>query len=206
MAYRCAVCFWLLTFVCCDGFAHSLRAQRAVAPAANNALYTSPASVAARTPRLVRYDLRVSDTTWTIAGVRNHALATNDSVPAPTLTFTEGDTALIYVHNRTRKTVSFHWHGILLPNRYDGVPMLNTELIEPSQVHEFKFALKQHGTSWYHSHTRLNEQLGQYGAIVIYPPTPLAMPDQVVVLSDWTNLFSLTTQYYIAVTQRPYSP
>jgi len=179
--------FWLLTLVYCTGFAHSLRAQRPVAPAAYNALYASPAAVAARTPRLVRYDLRVSDTTWTIGGVRNLALATNGSVPAPTLTFTEGDTALIYVHNRTRKTVSFHWHGILLPNRYDGVPMLNTELIEPGQTHEFKFTLKQHGTSWYHSHTRLNEQLGQYGAIVIYPPTPLALPDQVVLLSDWTK-------------------
>ncbi|OGX91667.1 multicopper oxidase family protein [Hymenobacter coccineus] len=164
-----------------------MRAQAPVAPAAYSALYAAPAAVAARAPRLVRYDLHVRDTTWTIAGVSNHALATNGSIPAPTLTFTEGDTALIYLHNQTRKTVSFHWHGLLLPNRYDGVPMLNTELIEPGQVHEFRFALKQHGTSWYHSHTRLNEQLGQYGAIVIYPPTPLALPDQVVLLSDWTK-------------------
>ena len=59
---RRAVRFWLLTFVYCAGFAHSLRAQRPVAPAAYHALYASPAAVAARTPRLVRYDLRVSAT------------------------------------------------------------------------------------------------------------------------------------------------
>ena len=156
-------------------------------PAAYAPLYQNADAAAARTPRLVRYDLRVSDTTWTIGGYRNHALATNGSIPAPTLTFTEGDTALIYVRNATNGTVSFHWHGMILPNRYDGVPILTTEIIEPGAVHEYRFAIKQHGTFWYHSHTMLNEQLGQYGAIVIYPPTPLTVPDRVVLLSDWTT-------------------
>ncbi|WP_166648244.1 multicopper oxidase family protein [Hymenobacter sp. UV11] len=175
---------WLLLALL--SLAQAAGAQQ-VQPAAYNALYASPVAAAARASRTVRYDLNVRDTTWTIAGIRNHALATNGMVPSPTLTFTEGDTALIYLHNQTQKTVSFHWHGLLLPNRYDGVPMLTTELIEPGQVHEFKFALKQHGTFWYHSHSRLDEQKGQYGAIVIYPPTPLATPDHVVLLSDWTK-------------------
>ncbi|MGI4869673.1 MAG: multicopper oxidase domain-containing protein [Janthinobacterium lividum] len=157
-------------------------------PAAYAALYSDPAGAAARTNRrTVRYDLRVTDTTLTIGGVRNRALVTNGQLPAPTLTFTEGNTALIYVHNASRKSISFHWHGMLLPNRYDGVPMLTTAPIEPGQTLKYKFPLVQHGTLWYHSHTRLNEQLGQYGAIVVYPPTPLATPDHVVLLSDWTK-------------------
>ncbi|WP_457071675.1 multicopper oxidase domain-containing protein [Hymenobacter sp. UYAg731] len=56
-------------------------------------------------------------------------------------------TALIYGHNRTRKTVLFHWPVILLPNRHDGLPILNMELIEPGQMHELRFALRQHGPS-----------------------------------------------------------
>ncbi|NML66610.1 multicopper oxidase domain-containing protein [Hymenobacter sp. RP-2-7] len=156
-------------------------------PAAYAGLYSSPEAARTRTPRLVRYDLAVRDTVLVRGGARNHALATNGQVPAPTLTSTEGDTALIYVRNNTGRTISFHWHGMLLPNRYDGVPILTTEPIAPGTVHTYRFAIKQHGTLWYHSHTRLNEQLGQYGPIVVYPPTPLPTPDQVVLLSDWTR-------------------
>src|SRR5690606_20740912 len=82
-------------------------------------------------------------------GKKMHALATNGQIPAPTLRFTEGDTAVIYVHNRTKNTVSFHWHGILLSNKFDGVPLLTTELIEPGDTYLFKFKIIQHGTYWY---------------------------------------------------------
>ncbi len=85
------------------------------------------------------YNLTVSDTTVNYTGKKRRALATNGQIPAPTLRFAEGDTAIIYVHNRTKKTVSFHWHGILLPNKFDGVPLLTTELIEPGETHLFKF-------------------------------------------------------------------
>ena len=164
--------------------AHAQQAR----PAAYAALYSDPAGAAARPDRhLVRYHLRVTDTTLTIGGVRSRALVTNSQLPAPTLTFTEGDTALIYVHNASRKSISFHWHGMLLPNQYDGVPILTTTPIGPGKTLTYKFPLVQHGTLWYHSHTLLNEQLGQYGAIVVYPPTPLTTPDHVVLLSDWTK-------------------
>ena len=156
-------------------------------PAAYDELYSNRAAAAARPPRTTRYDLRVRDSTWTMAGHKVHALATNGGFPSPTLTFTEGDTALIYVHNASAKSISFHWHGLVIPNRYDGVPILNTVPIEPGMTHEFKLALRQHGTYWYHSHTKLNEQLGQYGALIIYPPAPPPTADHVVLLSDWTK-------------------
>src|SRR5690606_20771215 len=77
------------------------------------------------------YNLTVSDTTVNYTGKKMSALATNGQIPAPTLRFTEGDTAVIYVHNRTKNTVSFHFHGILLPNKFDMVPLLTTKLIVP---------------------------------------------------------------------------
>jgi FtsP/CotA-like multicopper oxidase with cupredoxin domain len=44
----------------------------------------------------------------------------------PTLTFTEGDTAEIIVHNQLKESTSLHWHGLYLPNKEDGVPLFNS--------------------------------------------------------------------------------
>ena len=64
---------------------------------------------------------------------------------------------------------SVHWHGLLLPNFYDGVPYLSTPPIMPGETFTYEFAIKQAGTYWYHSHTGLQEQKGVYGSIQINP-------------------------------------
>jgi FtsP/CotA-like multicopper oxidase with cupredoxin domain len=53
----------------------------------------------------------------------------------------------------------------------------------------FRFKIRQHGTYWYHSHTRLQEQKGIFGAIVIHPRERTIAYDRdvVVVLSDWSD-------------------
>ena len=144
-------------------------------------------SLTTRTGKVVSYRLTVADTIVNFTGKPTRALATNGQIPAPTLNFTEGDSARLFVTNRTRGTVSFHWHGLLLPNQYDGVPMLNTALIEPGETYLASFPIIQHGTYWYHSHTELQEQKGLYGSIVIQPATPIATKEKVVVLSDFTE-------------------
>jgi FtsP/CotA-like multicopper oxidase with cupredoxin domain len=84
---------------------------------------------------------------------------------------------------------SVHWHGLLLPNFYDGVPYLTTPPIEPGHTQKYEFPLNQSGTYWYHSHTMLQEQSGVYGSIVIDPREESLEYDKelVMVLSDWTN-------------------
>ena len=74
--------------------------------------------------KLVRYDLYVRDTVVNFTGKPKRALAVNGQIPMPTLTFTEGDTAAIYVHNQLNEETSLHWHGLFLPNKEDGVPNL----------------------------------------------------------------------------------
>ncbi len=133
------------------------------------------------------YHLTVADTVVNFTGKPTPALATNGSIPAPTLNFTEGDSARIYVTNRTEGTVSFHWHGLLLPNEYDGVPMLNTSLIRPGDTYVASFPIIQHGTYWYHSHTEFQEQKGLYGSIVIQPKAGTPTKEKVVLLSDFTE-------------------
>ena len=135
----------------------------------------------------VRYDLYIKDTTVNYTGTRVDAISINGQIPAPTLYFTEGDTALIYVHNMMHHETSIHWHGLLLPNEQDGVSYLTTAPIMHHTTHIFKFPLKQSGTYWYHSHTMLQEQSGMYGALIIHKRNEKVHNEEVVLLSDWSD-------------------
>ncbi|OJV17285.1 MAG: hypothetical protein BGO21_25675 [Dyadobacter sp. 50-39] len=138
----------------------------------------------------VEYHLYVNDTLANISGKRKvSALAMNGQIPAPTLYFTEGDTAVIHVHNLMHHETSIHWHGLLLPNKEDGVPYLTTAPVEPGGQYTFTFPLIQSGTFWYHSHTMFQEQSGLYGSIVIQPRKKTYEVDKefVLLLSDWTD-------------------
>ncbi|SFV27901.1 multicopper oxidase domain-containing protein [Thermoflavifilum thermophilum] len=117
------------------------------------------------------------------------AITVNDSIPAPTLYFTEGDSAVIHIHNAMDQASSIHWHGILIPNYYDGVPYLSTPPIGPGKTFTVRFVIRQNGTYWYHSHSMMQEQRGLYGAFVIYPRKETRKYDaeKTIVLSDWTN-------------------
>ena len=146
--------------------------------------------------RVVRYDLNVKDTIVHFTGKPARAIAVNGQIPMPTLTFTEGDTAEIYVHNLLKESTSMHWHGLFLPNKEDGVPYLTQMPIEPGTTHIYRFPIKQHGTHWYHSHSGLQEQLGMYGSFVMlkksddpnFRPGIDDLPTVPVILSEWTNL------------------
>jgi CopA family copper-resistance protein len=140
-------------------------------------------------PKVTRYDLYVTDTVLNYTGKDVPAIAVNGQTPMPTLYFTEGDTAMIVLHNRLKKgETSLHWHGLILPNVYDGVPWLTTPPIKAGESYTYKFPLKQHGTYWYHSHTMLQEQSGMNGALIIRPRTPDTIPEYTILLTDWTDM------------------
>jgi FtsP/CotA-like multicopper oxidase with cupredoxin domain len=136
---------------------------------------------------VVHYDLYITDTIVNYTGKARHAIAINGSLPAPTLYFTEGDTAEIYIHNMMNEETSIHLHGLILPNQFDGVPYLTTQPIRKGQTHLYRFPLVQNGTYWYHSHTKLQEQSGMYGALVIYKKDKSPMKEHTILLSDWSN-------------------
>ncbi len=139
-------------------------------------------------PRTVRYDLYIADTMVNFSGKTKRAIAVNGQIPMPTLTFTEGDTAEIYVHNNLNEETSLHWHGLFLPNQYDGVPNLTQMPIKAHTTHLYKFPIIQHGTHWYHSHTELQEQIGMYGMFIMNKRKEWDIPTLPVVLSDWTDM------------------
>ena len=139
-------------------------------------------------PRTVRYDLYIADTMVNFTGRSKRAIAVNGQIPMPTLTFTEGDTAEIYVHNNLNEETSLHWHGLFLPNKMDGVPFLTQMPIKPGTTYLYKFPIIQHGTHWYHSHTGLQEQIGMYGAFIMNKRKEWDIPTIPVVLSEWTDM------------------
>ena len=138
----------------------------------------------------IKYDLTVSEKEIVPAGKLKKVLTVNGGIPGPTLKFKLGDTAKIKVFNKLKsEETSIHWHGLLLPNKMDGVPYLTTPPIKAGSSHTFEFELKHPGTYWYHSHTGLQEQRGVYGSIVVEDPNDSVKVDKehVIVLSDWTN-------------------
>ncbi len=146
--------------------------------------------------KTVTYHLYVKDTLVNFTGKMKRAIAVNGQIPMPTLTFTEGDTAEIIVHNMMDEETSLHWHGLMLPNKEDGVPMLTQMGIKPHSTHTYKFPIIQHGTHWYHSHSGMQEQIGMYGSLILKKrnndPTFRKGIDDIpaipLILSEWTDL------------------
>ncbi len=146
--------------------------------------------------KVVRYDLYVRDTLVNFTGTTKRAIAVNGQIPMPTLTFTEGDIAEIYVHNEMDEETSLHWHGLFLPNKEDGVPYLTQMPIKPHTIYKYTFPIIQHGTHWYHSHSGLQEQIGMYGSFIINKKNDDPgfrkgiddLPTIPVILSEWTDM------------------
>ncbi|MBP1163787.1 CopA family copper-resistance protein [Chryseobacterium sp. PvR013] len=141
--------------------------------------------------KTVRYDLYVKDTIVNFTGKNRRAIAINGKLQAPTLYFTEGDTAEIYLHNMLKENTGLHWHGVILPNEHDGVPYLTTKPVTPGETHLYKFRVSQNGTYWYHSHEALQEQIGMNGILVFKKregePKTEYNAEIPVLLGDWSD-------------------
>lgn len=127
-----------------------------------------------------------------VQGRRGHAVAVNGSVPGPLVRLKEGQPVRLAVTNALKEDSSIHWHGLLLPFQFDGVPGVSFPGIKPGETFVYDIpALRQSGTYWWHSHSGLQEQTGHYGPIVIDPAgsDPVqADRDYVMLLSEFTPL------------------
>lgn len=134
-------------------------------------------------------ELRIQESPFSIGNRRAVATTINDTVPGPLLRFREGEDYLLRVTNGLDEDTSIHWHGLIVPNAMDGVPDVNFPGIRPGETYDYRLPIRQNGTYWYHSHSGLQEQTGQYGPIIIDPkdPEPFSYDrEYVIVLSDWT--------------------
>ncbi|HEX4872972.1 MAG TPA: copper oxidase [Nevskiaceae bacterium] len=114
----------------------------------------------------------------------------NGTTPGPTIEVVEGDRVRIFVTNRLGEPTSIHWHGIDLPNGYDGVAGLNQPGIAPGETFVYEFTLRQHGTHMYHPHADEMTQMafGMMGLFIIHPREPEAVAvdrDYAFLLHNW---------------------
>ena len=134
--------------------------------------------------------LDIGSSTANFTGRTRPATVVNGQIPAPLLRLREGDTVTLRVSNRLAVSSSIHWHGLIVPADMDGVPGLSFEGIPSGGEYVYRFKLNQHGTYWYHSHSRFQEQTGLYGPLVIERrggERQHADREYVVMLTDWTD-------------------
>ncbi|MEO6388662.1 MAG: copper resistance system multicopper oxidase [Croceibacterium sp.] len=136
-------------------------------------------------------ELRIARQTMLIDGRVSRAIGINGTVPAPLIRLREGQNVRLKVVNDLDEDSSIHWHGLLVPPQFDGVPGISFPGIRPHSSFAYAFPIRQSGTYWYHSHSGLQEQLGHYGPIVIDPAgaDPVQSDrEHVIVLSDHSQL------------------
>jgi FtsP/CotA-like multicopper oxidase with cupredoxin domain len=138
------------------------------------------------------FDLETSVIRWNILpDERVAAYAYNRQVPGPRLHLTEGDRVRVNVTNRLAESTTVHWHGLIVPNRFDGPAEITQRPIAPGETYAYEFTVQQAGTYFYHSHDHVDRQqaLGLYGALIVDPRTPPSVPayqhELVVQLQEW---------------------
>jgi FtsP/CotA-like multicopper oxidase with cupredoxin domain len=168
--------------------------------------YTAPAN--ARGDRVLApriesgvkiFDLDASVIRWNILpNIQVTAYAINRQVPGPRLELTEGDHVRINFTNHLPEPATMHWHGLIVPNAMDGPGYITQTPVPPGGRYVYEYVAIQHGTYFYHSHTRPDREqaLGLYGSLIIHPKDPAAEPkanyDYVVELQEWLKRDGLT--------------
>lgn len=136
-------------------------------------------------------DLTVGAGPRTVQGRTGLGIAVNGTVPGPLIRLREGQTVRLNVVNHLAEDTSIHWHGLLVPFQYDGVPGISFPGIKPGETFSYVFPVRQSGTYWYHSHSGLQEQQGHYAPLIIEPAggeTVAVDRDYILLLSEFTPL------------------
>ncbi|MEW4466211.1 copper resistance system multicopper oxidase [Parasphingorhabdus sp. JC815] len=138
-----------------------------------------------------KIDLHIGKGQFTSGGRSGHAIAVNGTIPGPLIRLKEGQKTLLNIHNMLDEESSIHWHGLLLPFQFDGVPGISFPGIKPGDHFQVPLTPRQSGTYWWHSHSGLQEQMGHYGPIIIDPAgrDPVQYDrEHVILLSEFTPM------------------
>jgi CopA family copper-resistance protein len=128
---------------------------------------------------------------WPVDGRNGHVVAVNGTIPGPLIRLREGQNVRLSVTNQLDEDTSIHWHGVILPFQFDGVPGVSFPGIRPGETFVYEFPIRQSGTYWYHSHSGLQEQSGHYGPLIVDPaePDPIQSDREfVLLLSEFTAM------------------
>ena len=142
---------------------------------------------AAHDSREVVVELEAAELAWEIEpGRRVRGWGYNGQVPGPAIEAMVGDVLVVRLTNRLPEPTTIHWHGLRLPAAMDGTEGTQRP-IPPGESYEYRFALPDAGTFWYHAHYNETVQLerGLYGTLVVRGNAePVLDRERVLVLDD----------------------
>ena len=135
-------------------------------------------------------DLEASLVRREIGGRSLGMFAFNGQHPGPLIEVPEGATIFVNFTNDTPLPTAVHWHGVRLDNRYDGVPGVTQDPVEPGETFRYQIYFRDAGIYWYHPHHRedIQQELGLYGNLLVESPRPdyysPVNQEQVLMLDD----------------------
>ena len=105
---------------------------------------------------------RIAGKTFTMYGF-------NGQAPGPLIRVRRGATIRVRFTNRIDLPTTVHWHGIRLDNRFDGVPGLTQDPVQPGETFWYTIRFPDAGIYWYHPHVRedIQQDLGLYGNLLV---------------------------------------
>jgi uncharacterized cupredoxin-like copper-binding protein len=145
-----------------------------------------------------QWELTASVIEWeTEPGVVLAAYAYNGTVPGPQLHAQVGDKVRVILHNELTEPTIIHFHGQLVPNAMDGVPVITQPAVMPGESFTYEFTVRNAGSHMYHSHFMAEHQvpMGLLGAFIVTDPAatdePAADIDYTMILNDGPLGFTL---------------
>ncbi|MED5377558.1 MAG: multicopper oxidase family protein, partial [Acidobacteriota bacterium] len=135
-------------------------------------------------------DLEAAPVRRTINGRSFVMYGFNGQVPGPLIQVQEGTTIFVNFTNYTELPTAIHWHGVRLDNRYDGVPGVTQDPVQPGESFRYEIFFRDAGIYWYHPHHRedIQQELGLMGNILVDHSVEEALPavnrEEVLILDD----------------------
>ena len=119
-------------------------------------------------------DLEAGLVRRTIAGRTFVMYGFNGQYPGPLIRTSQDATITVRFQNATALPTTVHWHGVRLENRFDGVPGVTQDLVEPGGSFVYRVHFPDAGVYWYHPHHRedITQDLGLYGNMMVSSPDP----------------------------------
>jgi len=114
----------------------------------------------------------------------------NGQYPGPLIRVSQDAEIVVQFTNRLDQPTTIHWHGVRLENRFDGVPELTQEPVQPGGSFTYRVRFPDAGIYWYHPHVRedIQQDLGLYGNLLVRSPRAdwfgAANREEVLMLDD----------------------
>ncbi|HEY1015840.1 MAG TPA: multicopper oxidase domain-containing protein [Herpetosiphonaceae bacterium] len=118
------------------------------------------------------FELTCKKVMWEVSpGQTMEAWTYNGQLPGPEIRVTEGDNVRLIVKNELDQSTAVHLHGVMLPNKMDGVPFITQPPITPGSSFTYEFTARNPGSHMYHSHHNSTRQvsMGLLGPFIIEP-------------------------------------